>query len=72
MRAEMVGLPVLLFGGLILHFGVRVYDKVVELLPEIAGGFIAYCLHLVYHAIWHRPGHALVRRFSRKHTPPAE
>ena len=42
------------------------FDKAREYAPEVAGGFIAYVLHLIYHAIWRRPGHWLLRLITRK------
>lgn len=30
------------------------------------GGFVAYCLHTMYHRLWHRPGHALIRLIFRR------
>lgn len=41
-------------------------DHVVKIVPEILGGFIAYCLHLAYHEVWKKPGHFITRRILRR------
>jgi hypothetical protein len=32
----------------------------------ILGGFLGYVAHEIYHAIWKRPGHLLLRKLFRK------
>lgn len=41
------------------------FDHLVKIVPEVVGGFVAYCLHLAYHEVWKKPGHWLTRRLRR-------
>lgn len=43
-----------------------VADHLREAPGALAGGFLAYVMHELFHVVWKKPGHLLTRRIFRR------